>query len=304
MPGQMRQASGKYGVVAISGDTVSTVRNWMVNNIADTKPFVASNTKGGHGRRRGYMDWNGSFEQYSGWPDLGVMPGETFDFIGYVAPRSGSWGGIGPTVTGAAICDSIKQVINWKTGDIILTTYTFSGNGELYSAGDQIFHDDSPIEALSSSRAASPGIWYGPGESMESIELCCEQATLTITSDNKVVMNSCGDGFMKREAGNIDWRVEFVVNEPDASSLVAGSDSFVPNKYVGIQLYVDPTDHWVLEWGLIKEFSNFTVNRETGDIINYTIPIEMSIDNGEDTENDGIIKRPGASENWWPETEA
>lgn len=292
---QMGATSGKWGVVHIDGTPFTTCGNWMVNNLADTKPFVASNTKGGTGRRLGWVDWNGKLEQYTGKP--GVMPGEIFNFIGYIGPRAGTPGAVGPTVSGIAICDNIAMTINWETGDIISTVTTFSGAGELISdQADSTLADTTAPDAPSSLYAKVVLAAYTSG-TLTYENVCAKNAVLTITAANLEIRDSCNAPFVSRAGGNIDWTLALLLDEADPSTLPL---QMTPNNYVAVQIFTDIVNFWDLKWGLVKDYNNFLVERNTGKIIDYTVDIEMSVDAGSLVGFSGAIILPGETIPWFP----
>ena len=110
----MGQTSGQYGAAMTDGEALSTLGNWNISATSDIKAFVASNTKGGTGRRSGNVDWTGSAKQLVGWP-LGkeMMPaGDQWNFLGFLAPRSGVPGTAGPNVGGIVLTESVSLTID------------------------------------------------------------------------------------------------------------------------------------------------------------------------------------------------
>lgn len=278
-------AGGKYG--AVNG--VPTTRNWSLVQTSATKPFIASNTAGGTGRRRGPRDWTGSVSHYGGVP--ASMPGETMAFQGYTAPTNGVGGTAGQTYSGTAIVENVSITWNWETGDIIASVINFAANGVL-SQSSTIVTDGDPITAPS---PIGGGVRILDAGGSTYDELCpVVSATLNITAANKPYVNSCSAGQTLRKPGPIDWNLALVLQENDLASLPFDIDDFI-----GIQIDVDDsgTQFWQLTYGLVKDFSGFTIDRETGNIITVTANIEMSIDDGEGNE-DGAIIMPGSAA-WW-----
>ncbi len=275
--------SGKYGVV----DGVSTVKNWQINETSDVKSFVASNTNGGTGRRRGNHDWTGSYVQYGCRPDH--MPGETFNFKGYTSPDD-DVSGNGAVYIGDAIVDSIAITWNWENAEITSTTVNFASAGPLTRGSDE-FTDTSDILAESpiGGQVRISGV---DGSSFA--ELCpVASATLTISAANKTYNNSCTNGATGRKPGTLDWTLALVIQETDLDDLPFDIDDFV-----GIQIDDGDTgDFWELLYGIVKDFSGFSVDRESSAIIQVTANIEMSVD--DHAGNPGAITLPGAGSPWW-----
>ena len=117
--------SGKFGIV--SGK--STVRQWTIAEQASQPKAVASNTALGTARKRGVHSWNGTYQAYGAQPQ--VMPGDTFNFIGYGAPTNDTHGGTGLRYEGDCVVSGVSIAWDWKAGAIIGHTVTFAGHLEL-----------------------------------------------------------------------------------------------------------------------------------------------------------------------------
>jgi hypothetical protein len=277
--------SGKYGAV----DGISTMRNWGVNETSGTKKFGASNTLGGAGRRRGNRDWTGSIGHYGGKPL--VMPGDLFTFTGYTTPDSGI-SGAGKTRVGPAIVENIAVNWNWESADPVNTVINFAANGVLATGSGDI-SDVSNIDVPSPIGGgvrilAAGGSSYGT--------LCpVVSAALNVIAENKAYTNSCSSGQTQREPGNIDWNLALVIQEHDIDQL-----PFAIDDYIGIQIDVgeEADNFWQLTYGIVKDFTGIVVDRETGNIIQVTVNIEMSCDDNDS--NIGEIILPGESTPWWP----
>ncbi len=288
------EISGRFGAVSIGG-ALSSIRNWRATRSLEPVLIVASNTKAGHARRPGVSDWNGSYAAWGGTP--AVMPGGTGTFIGYIGPTSGVEGSVGGTVTGPMMVNGITVMWDYTSGEAINHTVNMEGNGALTNSTATIV-DGSNVNAA----PVGPSIIQvkiGAGGTYASI--CVAQATLNITAANQPYVNSCnyagGVLSRKRVAGIIDWNVSLVVQNSDiASAGVSIGD------YVALKMFEGVTNFWDLQWGLVTGFSDITVDRESGAIVQYTINIEMSGDAGQGTAYNGLIKLPGAGANWWPFT--
>lgn len=281
--------SGKFGAI----DGISTARNWAVNEVSALKPFVASNTFGATGRRRGNRDWTGSIGHYGGKPL--IMPGETFTFKGYSAPDNGVQGTAGPCRTGLAMVQNIAVTWNWEAGDIVSTVTNFGSAGAALSRTSEAVTDATNIDAPSIQGAQ---IRINPaGGASTYAELCpALSATLNVLVADKPYVNSCTDGETGRKAGPIDWNLSLVVQENDLDDLPFDIDD-----YVAIQIDIDSTNtnYWQLIYGQVKEFSGYTVDIETGNIITVTIPIEMSVDAGDGDSEGAGIWLPDEVDPWW-----
>jgi hypothetical protein len=274
---------GKWGVV----NGQSTVGNWSIADTSTPAPFIASNTEGGTARRRGVRDWTGSFMQFGATPLL--MPGDGFTFGGYTSPDSGI-SGTGICFNGEAIIDQIVVVWDWSTGGIINTTLNFSGNGPLAQSTAEYTDATAPDAPESCGTKIETDV-TGTPTWVEWENLT--QATLTITSANQAYVNSSTANWTERVAGPIDWTLAVV--QQDVARVSQAWD--IDDEEVHFKLWIDAVDFWDLKWGIIKDFTGITVDRQTGAIIEQTVNIEM---NGVDATGAGSITLPGAGAAWWP----
>lgn len=278
--------SGKFAVV----DGQSTVRNWTISEIQAAAVFVASNTNGATGRRRGVLDWSGGFSQYGGTPLN--MPGEALTFKGFTAPDD-DISGVGKTYEGTAIIDQIVVNWNWETGGIISTDYTFSGNGLLSKSTDTVVDATAPDVPETCGTKVETAIVYVATVPtwVELVKLV--SATLTITSANQTFVNSATANGVQRKAGVIDWAASIVSQDLDAIT-----SANLETEDLGLRMYINATEFWFLTFGVITGQESITADREGGAMLSQTLNIAM---NAEDTdEGDGEIILPGAGSAWWP----
>lgn len=296
----MTLLSGAFGIVG--GRT--TVSNWSVDvpMAVDARSF--SNTRGGMLRRRGPRSWNGTFAAGGVFPS--AFPGDFFAFLGFIGPAQAyTPGATGPTLKGTAIVDQVVITINWETGAIISYAVTFSGHGELERA--QEAHSDLTFpDAPSSSEArlvivGQDGSDAGSSASSgEEVEVCdITTLTLTITAANVSAVNSCSGAWTLRSPGNVDWSMSATIQNADLDTL-----PFDQGQFKHFRLYVDATRYWDLKFGLVKDFTGITVDRESTGIVSVTVPIEMSSHTEDSADGIGRIRVPGhPDEDWWPKGE-
>lgn len=278
--------SGKFAVV----DGQTTVRNWTISEVQAAAVFVASNTDGGTGRRRGVKDWSGGFSQYGGTPLN--MPGESLTFKGFTAPDD-DVSGAGKTYEGTAIIDQIVVNWNWETGGIISTDYTFSGNGLLSKSTDTVVDSTAPDVPETCGTILETAIVY-VATVPTFVELAkLVSATLTITSANQTFVNSSTANGVQRKAGVIDWAVSIVSQDLDA---ITGAN--LETEDLGLRMYINATEFWFLTFGVITGQEGITADREGGAMLSQTLNIAMNAD--DTTENTGEIILPGAGSAWWP----
>jgi hypothetical protein len=275
--------SGKFG--AVNG--ISTVRNWVVNEVETPARFRASNTGAGTGRRTGVYDCTGSFEGY-GTPD--VMPGEYFNFKGFTASTSGAYGAAGARKDlDNAIVQQVTVNWNWKTGDIINWMVTFAAGEPL-----ELVHATGAVTDLTTTEAPKPCGTLIEVNDQPWVNLV--SAVLTITADNPSFVNSgtsCNTG---RRPGPIDWTLA-VVEEARTPSHPRGAN-------YDLKLYIDAFNFWHINWGRMVSNTDLRVDMDSGAIISMTTNFEMN-SNHSTTGVLGFLRMPGedgasGGDAYWP----
>jgi len=295
----MGATSGQNGAAFGSGEVLGTLANWTISETADTKTFAASNTVGGTGRRKGNIDWSGSAKQYVGWPSTGMMPGDAFDFLGFIAPRGGQPGGVGPFLGGPAMVERVTLTVDWAASALVELMTTFLGKGELVkSATDGRWIDESNPMAFPSSDVAVEICTWSSGNPIW-LPLCATKAVLAFSAASTAFASSCTGPYVDRKGGTVDWSLLLTLNEADVSALPL---TLKPNMYIGAKIkFLAEGLEYLLTWGLVKDFTNFNVDVETGAIITYDMLVEMSVDTGPDTGVDGEVLIPTWANPWWPQ---
>lgn len=245
--------SGRFGVV----NGQSTVRNWSINHISAAQKYVASNTRGGAGRRHGVQDFNGSFGGYGYSPT--VLPGQLFSFSGLTAPTSGIEDTPGILWNGAAIVDSVAITYSWAAAEIVSWVCNFSGNGELTSTSGTL------------ADATEPRVFQVCGSNVEindEIQEDLVNAVFTLTAENQAYVNSAsvinGKCWTKRRPGNIDWTLA-LTQQQDGPAPVGTTTQGI----------IELPGGWGLSWGHLESLSSLMVDRETGAIIGRTLNYAM-----------------------------
>ena len=282
--------SGKFGTI----DGINTVRQWSINDAGETKPYVASNTLGGTGRRRGNEDWSGTANCYGCRPP--VMPGDPLAFVGYTAPSDDVEGSNGARYSGDAMVNQVAISWNWEAGDPLSYVLNFEGNGVLSGAPGAAVPDatfpDVPVII------GRPMLWgavdAAPGSSEYEELDDVQSASLTITTANPSYVNSSTSGGTRRKAGNVDWTLAITMHNEGGIDL-----PFSKGDLIGVLLPSGVDDeYWDLRWGIVKDFTGITVDREGGAIISATINIEMAGFDHDNEEVGHIIDPDGNS--YWP----
>lgn len=290
----MTVLTGKFARI----NNFSTVMGFTFNDVAAVKTQRASNTLGGSQRFTGAESWNGSFKTGGAIPL--VMPGESFTFEGYVGPDSGASGGTGNIYSGTAV---VKQVqINWSwEGDGILINSETQFEGSLaYSitAGGAALTDST--DPIARPVQFTPGVKYGLNDAVKTNILPnVKSVTLTLTNNLQMAVNSSTvvlDAAESRyrlwqapKPGHFDWTCDITVE--DATRVLQKGE------WYGLDLYIDDTDFWSLNFGRIIAYSGITFDLESDAIIQQTANIGM---HGIDGATVGSVRLPGALTDFWP----
>lgn len=270
--------SGKYGVV----NGQSTIRNWSISDTMTNPKFVASNTQGGAGRRKGVKSWSGSYNQYGVLPI--ALPGQIVTFGGYTAPDNGVSGN-GKRYSGNIIVDSFAATWNWSSGDILSSVTNFSGHlGLTGSSGSYSDATDPTTPEVCGTKLE----YSFDGEEWEELTNLT-QAVLTITAANLSYVNSSTNCETGRESGPLDFTLALTRQECDIEADFAKGDD------LQIRLYDSADTFWLLKWAKVKEFTGLTVDTETGAIVQHTVNLEMNGFVGADV---GQIVLPNESIFW------
>lgn len=277
--------TGKQGVL----DGVSSVSDWSISESQATERIVASNTRGGSARTKGVKDWTGSYTAFGGKP--AIVPGQIFDFKGQLFPTSGVEGGAGPGYEASALLEQI--VINWnfETGAPITHTGTIGGNGELEYKTDLELLDESTLQKVSS---CDTKIQLG-AEGSETDWDGITTAALTLSVDPVTSAASGGGCWTKRAANAKNWGFTARLQNTDRGNVL-----LMPTKgsIVRMRCFINATEFWLLEWGMVREYTNIAVNRATGAIIGADVAIDMQ---GFNNGVVGKVSRPGADGDWFPD---
>lgn len=251
--------SGKFGVV----NGQSTVRNWSISDTMNNPKFVASNTQGGTGRRRGIRSWSGSYNQYGVYPV--ALPGQIVSFGGYTAPDN-DVSGNGKRYSGNIIIDSIAATWNWGSGDILSLVTNFSGHLALSSSTGSYSDATDPTTP----EVCGTKLEYSTDGSTWDELTNLTQAVLTITSANQAYVNSSTNCETGRKPGPLDFTLALTRQECDTEADFAKGDD------LQIRIYDTDSTFWLLKWAKVKEFTGLTVDTETGAIIQHTVNLEMN----------------------------
>jgi len=283
--------SGRLGV--INGQ--STMRNWNVSEVENSARYVASNTRGGSGRDKGARDWTGGFGLYGAVPT--VLPGDQFTFKGQTSPDDLTPGNAGEVLTGQAVVTQLTVNWNWAGGELLAMDASFGGHLTLTKQNATQAKDSTAPAALTVvgtkiEHSTDGATWHEiPNLTSAALSLTSEVPTYVNSSTYDAGTSALWTG---RTKGPIDWTL--ALNQEDNKP--GGSNGYpaIGTKHQ-FRCYVNATDYWLLKWGQVGDYSNLTVDRETGAIINRTINIGMA---GYKDGAVGAITLPGAGSPWWP----
>lgn len=281
----MSVLTGTFGIV----DNISSVRQFTINQARTTQTYRASNTDGATGRSSGIFGWNGSYTAYGVDPQ--VMPRDTTVFSGYLSPDSGVFGGVGTVATGSVLVDSVAITWNWETGEYMSHVVNFQGLGALTFNEAAVALADSTSLPVVDVCPTQIGILPAVG-GVEAVLSDVTSATLTISAANQKYVSSSTNCTENAVKGSIDWTLSINRLSTTFSDVVSGTD-------YRIKIYEGVTDHWHLEWGIFKDYTNIVTDIEGATLIGYTMNFEMQAFNAGVK---GEILKPGelTGAGWWP----
>lgn len=281
------EQTGSYGTIA----NVGGLRSWTITKTFANTKQVASNTKDGTNREQGPFDWSGSYSAYGHTP--AYMPGEYVNLTLYKNPDAAGATATGEILSGIGLVNSVVITWDWKTNAPISHVVNFGGHGDLTESSGAPYTD------------ASAPTFFPPcvGHVLNVLTptpkrvALVSQAVLTISKEMKTAVNSgsttgTGKCTTKRYPGSgIDWTLALTRDEGNIDA------DLKEGQTVELKLYVDASNFWHLQWGLVGDQTGITVNRETGDVISYTNNIAMKAAKAGVL---GKIIKPAAGSNWWP----
>lgn len=277
--------SGRFGTI----NGIAAVRNWSINDEQSPATFVNSATAIGHGRAVGVNSWTGNYAKHGGLIDY--FPGQTFSFTGYEEADTDILNGIGSTVSGTVIVDSVSITWDWASGQVLAHQVQFSGVGlPTYANGGTAILDATvgiaqPIGLCS--------IATSPDGTTQTVMTGITQATLNITAANASYVNSGTAGGTGRKAGIIDWQLAISIEESNLYQGLAKGNLFQ------LKLFTDATNFYLLKWGQLINSTGLVVNPENGAIISQTLNFGMAAVNPAYPTIPGRIILPGGSTPVW-----
>lgn len=256
--------SGKFGVV----DGITTVQNWTVEDQITNVSGYASNTRFGPARRPGPQSWSGTFQQLGHTPT--IMPGESIDFKGYIAPGSDVTGDVGQCYLGTALVGQVVVNWDWAAANLINIQTTFAGHLALTVA--QSSYDDDSTPTIFSPIGTKVEYSTDGAAWTELTDLTT--ASLTILSQLQSYVNSStvigGKLWTGQKSGPLDWNAS-VTMQNDARDMFAKGDQ------IFLRLYVTPTTFYRLDFMRVGGFTGISVDRASGAIVQNTVNFEADV---------------------------
>lgn len=281
------------GVIAGIGgllEGVSQFQQFSVTSTANLQEFVhAGSGKGGRQRRKGILDWNGTYNSYGHTPDY--WPGDVVAFLGSIDGAVGLSGQ----------CFITQQAITWTPeGNLPITHVgTFVGDGPL-TRGDAVVAEPPLSEPDMSDQVCVE---------LSAIDIDApawvkEEDTRTITLTYSVTPNeysSCStQGNMRRNDALWDVALTYDVYCDDFAILPAEGEPFSAR----VETLFGSGAYHEMNYMRVSELSNMLVNRETGELVGATVNMMASaveeVGSSTPTMTLGSYKKPDTTI-WRPE---
>ena len=273
--------SGRFS--AVNG--IGNVGKWSVKEAVAEDKIVNTATRNGTDRLPGTRDVTGSYEAYGGLP--AVLPGETFQFIGYTSPTSNVFGTAGMRYTVDAIVTQVVVTWDFAANKAVKHTVQFGGVGALVVAsGAAIIDATAVIKTLSSLCAFVQG-------SAVPFLTARTTATLTLTNGVSSFANASTSNQTFREAGTLDWTLAIPVH--------GHAVPFTPGTALtDLKLGINATDNWWFKNALVMDTTDITCSPGSDSIETQTVNVGM-LASDFTTGVVGFIRKPGQLvANYWP----
>lgn len=257
--------SGRLGFVGdYTGDILTRfarIRNWRFSGTAFPRIKRYAGLRFGTQRSPGFIEYRGSFQGFGAYPPL--FPGDTFTFFGYTAPTSGIACTPGCVYYTVALVDTLTIQWNWVAEDPTVSwTIGFSSNSDLTT--NLAFDDPCDDNVFCDESACNLGLrLFDPCDENAPVEFCnLTRATLTFTSSNISYSNNSTNCLIRREIGNLDFRLEVVDQNPCVIPVL--------NQDYYIEIDASLTEMWKLKWAQNTGFDDFVVDTEEETMIGKT----------------------------------
>jgi len=272
----------------LKGDltVVPTFRSANITRVSNLQEIVHAGTLGGRQRFLGVKDWNGTYEEYGLVPTF--WPGDKVTWYGSLDGTAG-WSG------DALVTQTVITIpVGTKAPPTIAGT--FRGVAAL-SCSDETAVDlpsasEIPeTEGLCVQLQALAGGAYVNQDGTNEI-------TITLSVEAKEFHHCGSSGIMDANEGLWDAQISYKRYVDDLTALPTEGDPYrvrVPIDAVG-------TSYYQFEFMRVGDMSDILLSRETGELLNVTIPLFMSMIELVDavaTRGSGVTKPAGAV--WRPD---
>jgi hypothetical protein len=242
-------------------DGVPTFRKATINPKSNLQELVHAGTKGGRQRIIGIKDWDGTYEEYGMVPTW--FPGDSVTVTGSL---DGSEGVEGDAIVTQTV---ITIPISDKTPPTIVGT--FRGVGALSL-------DDSSAVALPSAQdipeVANLCVLLAElsGSPSYSAQANTNEIVITLTADAQEYHDCGSSGWMESTEGL--WDAEVVYKRRcKPSELPTWGGAY----HVRVPIDAAASEYYQFEYMRVGDFSDITLDRETGELLNISIPLSMSM---------------------------
>lgn len=250
----------------LKGDSiiVPTFRSAQATKIINLQELVHAGTKGGRQRLQGVKDWNGTWEEYGFVPSF--WPGDEISYVGSIDGVKG--------YAGEAIVTQVVITIPVGAGTAPTISGTFRGIGELDLSDSTavalptVADVDIPsvhgLCVLLAALSDSPSYVAQAGTN---------EITITLSIEALEVNNCSTSGVMDAIEGLWDATISYKRYVDDTATIPEPGTPY----HVRIPIDIAGTEYYQFEYMRVGDISDITLNRETGEVLNVTIPLSMSM---------------------------
>lgn len=278
---------GMSGAVADGASMLKAIAEWSVSVKGEPQAIVDSATGGGNTRAIGPKSWSGRYRGNGAVPHPLLF--SPFSFIGSIDGTNG--------VIGNALFDSIK--IDWDIagGKPISHEVTFTGDGPP-TFGAAVAADTS-VQSAQPSIIATPVKLATPATPTETFAELAQVISISLelkrANTQPPLDSGCG-GWKRCKIGPLDASLSIKIHPDSVLAATAFTSLPQPNSVHGVQLFVDATRFYLLDWMMFSDLSDIVVNRATGEAVSATLNAAMcGIMNFAGTDTAGKITGPSTS---------
>lgn len=261
--------TGKWGYV----NGIPCVSTWGYATVAELEQYAASCTDFGHGQTVGVVNESGVITGIGGNPP--ITPGVPFVFKGI----SDNTPGAAEAYDGTIMPLSLNITANKENGGNLSWSVNFGVQGRLVpgsvGAADANFTLQTGAAIVADALINGAPDYPIPGFRAWELNVSCAEKLYTV------------NGERHRLAGNLECTVGIDVFNSELRNV-----KYDPNVVAAVQLFVDATTFWKVEWLRFRENTGYTVDRATQAIQGYRINGAWTAVNAAAL---GHITRPGGA---------